>query len=76
MYFDLSCETGGENNCEMKLCHVVGEKQKVGLVRMCRMGGEVECKEVSVAWVLDNNNKHIMAVRTEDGWREILVSVD
>ena len=60
----------------MKCCPVAGEKQKVGLVKMCRMGGEVECREVSVAWVRDNNNKHVMAVRTEDGWREIMVSVD
>ena len=44
-------------------------------MKMCRMGGEVECKEVSVAWIRDNNNKHVMAVRTEEGWREIMVSL-
>ena len=41
---------------------------------MCRVGGEVECQEVSVAWLRDNNNKHVMAVRTDLGWREIMVS--
>ena len=43
-------------------------------MKMCRMGGEVECREVSVAWVLDQTNNQVMAVRTEEGWREIMVS--
>ena len=42
-------------------------------MKMCRVGGEVECREVSVAWISDNNNKQVMAVRTVDGWREIMV---
>ena len=43
---------------------------------MCRVGGEVECREVSVAWVRDRTDTRVMAVRTEEGWREIMVSVE
>ena len=40
-------------NYELKSFHFPAERKKAGLVKMCRVGGEVECREVSVAWVRD-----------------------
>ena len=63
-------------NYELKSFHFPAERKKAGLVKMCRVGGEVECREVSVAWVRDRTDTRVMAVRTEEGWREIMVSVE
>ena len=40
---------------------------------MCRMGDTEQCRELVMGWVVDTNNKQEMAVRTEDGWRRIMV---
>ena len=42
-------------------------------MKMCRMREEVECREVRVAWLLDNTDREVMAVKTEEGWREIML---
>ena len=41
---------------------------------MCRVRENVECRGVTVAWVTDNTNTELMAVKTEEGWREVKVS--
>ena len=42
-------------------------------MKMCRMSNMQECKEMTMGWILDNNNNQRMAVKMEDGWREIMV---
>ena len=50
------------------------ESQGLGGMRVCRMGDTEQCRELVLGWVVDTNNKQEMAVRTEDGWRKIMVS--
>ena len=40
---------------------------------MCQMKDSEQCQELRLGWVLDNNNNQLMAVRTDEGWREIMV---
>ena len=37
------------------------------------MGDTEQCRELVMGWVVDTNNKQEMAVRTEDGWKRIMV---
>ena len=51
----------------------LAESQGLGGMRVCRMGDTEQCRELVLGWVVDTNNKQEMAVRTEDGWRRIMV---
>ena len=42
-------------------------------MKMCRMREAVECQEVRVAWIMDQTDREVMAVKTNEGWREIML---
>ena len=48
-------------------------ENRMGVMKMCRMSNMEECREMTMGWILDNNNNQRMAVKMEDGWREIMV---
>lgn len=48
-------------------------ENQMGLMKMCRMSNMEECKEMTMGWILDRDNNQRMAVKMEDGWREIML---
>ena len=51
-------------------------ENRMGVMKMCRMSNMEECREMTMGWILDNNNNQRMAVKMEDGWREIMVWIE